>query len=401
MKKKVLIFVASFLVFTLIFGGVYLKIRRDQLRDPHFEQIIKDNPNIKPPDASKSKVVNTLFLGVDEARSDVMIVASYNKQNHKITLLSIPRDTRVSIPKYGYDKINSAAARKEGAALAMETVSDMLNMPIHHYVRVDFKGAEKIIDILGGVTVNVPRNMYYNDPTQKLRIDIKKGEQLLNGENAVKFVRFRSGYADQDLGRIKAQQEFIRAFVSKITSPAVIPKSLTLINAMVKYVKTNMDDDDIALYALNLRNIELDNIKMFTVPGKPGYTKGVAYYIYDEQGLSKTLDEISEFLGIQVNDSSMAEMDKGTIKIEVVNGTGREGLAFRYKMALEAKGYNVVRQRDLANITYDASKIINRSGKGKATDIVAKDTGISIIESDVKNDLDYDLTIILGKDKTN
>jgi LCP family protein required for cell wall assembly len=240
-----------------------------------------------------------LFMGIDEARSDTMIVISYNKINQKIALLSIPRDTRVEIPGYGVDKINAAAAKKEGTALAMRTVSNLLGIPIHHYVKVTFKGAERIIDILGGVTVNVPPGMDYEDPVQDLYIHLKPGLQVLNGKDAVKFARFRSGYPDQDLGRIRAQQQLIKAFIDKLTSPKMIPKALTIADAMSKCIKTNLDSSDIAHYAMNIKDIKMENISFHTLPGNDGYINKISYFLHDETKLKEMMEQIRIDLGVQ------------------------------------------------------------------------------------------------------
>ena len=140
-----------------------------------FHKTIEENPEYKPEDPKEDVVINTLFMGIDEARSDTIILIRYNKENNNIAMISIPRDTRVDIPGYGKDKINAAAAKKEGTALA-ETVRNLLKIPVHHYVKVDFKGAEKIVDILG-VEVNVPPSVDYEDQA-KVCIYIKPGLQV-------------------------------------------------------------------------------------------------------------------------------------------------------------------------------------------------------------------------------
>lgn len=279
----------------MILGGVYY-LYKSNMTDKNFVKVIEENPTLRPEDSKEETIINTLFMGIDDARSDTMIVVSYNKENQKITLLSIPRDTRVMIPGYGYDKINSAAARKEGAALAMKTVGNMLGIPIHHYVKVTFKGAEKIVDILGGVTVNVPMDMDYDDPAQNLSIHIKKGTQVLNGSDAVKFARFRSGYPNQDLGRMKAQQELIKSFISELTSPKVIPKALSIADAMSKCIKTNLENADIANYAMNIKNIKMENIKFYTLPGDAEYINKVSYFLLDEAKMKEMMEEIKAYL---------------------------------------------------------------------------------------------------------
>lgn len=286
------------MIFFIILGGVYY-FYKSNMTDEHFVKTIEENPELKPEDPKEEVIINTLFMGIDEARSDTMIVASYNKENQKITLLSIPRDTRVEIPGYGFDKVNAAAAKKEGTALAMDTVGKMLGIPIHHYVKVTFKGAERIVDILGGVSVKVPPGVDYEDPAQNLYIHLKPGLQTLNGKDAVKLARFRSGYPDQDLGRIKTQQELIKAFIDKLTSPKVIPKIFNIVDAISKCIKTNLENGDIAQYALNVKDINMENITFYTLPGDVGSMNKISYFLHDEAKLKEMMEQIKTDLGAE------------------------------------------------------------------------------------------------------
>lgn len=299
MKKFLLIFTASFLVFALIIGGTtYYYLGKFKPNDSEFAQIVEENPNLQPPSAKYDPIVNFLIMGIDDARSDFMMVARYNKENNKTALISVPRDTRVSIGSYGYNKINSAVARKEGALLAMDTVGGLLNIPIHYYFEMDFRGAEKIIDIMGGVKIKVPEDMKYDDPTQNLHIDIKAGEQILNGKKAVHFVRYRND-GRGDIGRIFRQQEFAKALIKHMTSAKVVPKAFSILDTASKYVKTNMEQSEMATYALKLKDINLEDIKIYTVPGDAAYIDKVSYYVYDEEKLMQMCEEISSEIGIQ------------------------------------------------------------------------------------------------------
>jgi LCP family protein required for cell wall assembly len=415
LKKYLAIFLASFLVFFIVLGGVYY-LYKAQMTDDNFTKVIEENPELKPEDPDKDVVINTLFLGIDDARSDTMIVASYNKENQKITLLSIPRDTRVDIPGYGFDKINSAAARKEGTALAMETVGNLLGIPIHHYVKVNFKGAEKIVDILGGVKVNVPMNMDYEDPAQDLYIHLKKGTQVLNGANAVKFARFRSGYPDQDLGRIKSQQELIKAFIDKLISPGVIPKAFSIADAMSKCIKTNIGSSDIAQYAMHIKDINMGNVKFYTLPGEAGYMNKVSYYLCDETKLKEMMQQINIDLGVeeQAEETTPSQPESGEtaavspspisrddIRIQVLNGSKKSGLASQLRKELESKGYSNIKIGDTKDMTYGYTRIIDRSGDKEKLQLVTQDTNINIVESDIDINSGYDITIIIGKDRIN
>lgn len=408
MKRYIVIFVASFVVFLAIIGGSYLYLNNAEasIRDQEFEDIIAENGEIAPPEPESETVVNTLLLGVDDARSDTIIVARFNKETKKVVLISIPRDTRVNIPGYGYTKVNAAIGKKEGTALAMKTVGDFLDIPIHYYVKVDFKAVEKIVDIMGGVKMNVPRNMYYVDPVQDLYIDIKKGEQVLNGEKALHFLRYRSGYADQDLGRIKAQQEFAKAFMNKLTSPSMILKAPGLINTMIQNTKTNLEQNEIIEYGLEITKIDVGSIKMHTVPGEGGNRNGVAYFLHDQTKLEEMKTEINTELGItdqQISEaaapSPKEQIVKDEIKIEILNSTKTKGLASKLKQELELKGFEVAKIGDTKDLTYSYSRVIDRHGDNNKLELIAKESNINNIDSDIDPSYDYDITIIIGNDR--
>lgn len=403
----------SFIVFLGIIGGSYLYLNNveDNLQDPGFIDVT-DGGVFVPPDAADEVVINTLLLGVDEARSDTIIVVRYNRETNQIAMISIPRDTRVDIPGYGFTKVNAAVGKKEGTALAMKTVSNLLDIPIHHYVKVDFKGVEEIVDIMGGVKINVPQDMYYPDPAQNLYIDIKKGEQVLKGKQALHFLRYRSGYPDQDLGRIKAQQEFAKAFIDKLTSPAMIPKAVSLINAMVKNTKTNLQKDEIAAYVMDISKIDTGNIKMYTLPGEGGTLNHVAYFLHDESKLRETMTEMDEYIGAKTSqtaenspnvstttEKTADEIIKDDIKIEILNSTKTKGLASTLKTELTKKGFEVAKIGDTNDLTYSYSRVIDRRGNQKQLELVAKETGINIVDSDINPSYDFDITIIIGNDR--
>ena len=180
----------------------------------------------------KVGMVNILLLGVDEGgmRSDTIMLASLNGRTGRLSVLSIPRDTRVLVGR-SYQKINAAIGigaqevrkgnLKEPEELSVQKVKLITGLPIHYFMSVNFDGFMEIIDALGGVEFDVPFRMKYDDPVQGLHIDLQPGLQVLDGKKAHDFVRFRKGnpgypgYAMGDLGRVEAQQAFIKALVSQ------------------------------------------------------------------------------------------------------------------------------------------------------------------------------------------
>ncbi len=235
----------------------------------------------------ESKRVNVLLLGMEGPRTDTIVLASFDPVAKKLDLISIPRDTYYA--RKGYNtadkkKLN-AVYGDTGAEGTMEAVGELLaGIPIHHYVKVTYTGVERIVDSLGGVKVNVPFDMVYDDPydTPPLHINIPKGTQVLKGKNAIHFLRFRKDYPDGDLGRIRAQQQFMKAAMGKVFSfrlPVVA-------NTVFKYVKTDMTLSEILLLAGDAVGMTRESIQTYGMPGK-ATEKGVSYFLHDVDGAKK------------------------------------------------------------------------------------------------------------------
>ncbi len=234
------------------------------------------------------KPLSIVLLGRDTRKetgslnTDVMIVSVINPVTKKVTMVSIPRDTRVKIPGYrGYHKINSVYANGEaerrqaeangqtptenGVTLTKKTLEQVLGIPIQYYVEVDFEGFKTIIDELGGVEVNVDRKLQYDDPTDGTHIDLEPGLQLLNGEQALGYVRHRHDnrglkYFSTDFDRNRRQQEVIKALVDKMTSFDGVTKIFRVIEIASEHVKTDMSPDQIKGLVYDFKGINSSSI---------------------------------------------------------------------------------------------------------------------------------------------
>ncbi|MBB6218451.1 LCP family protein required for cell wall assembly [Anaerosolibacter carboniphilus] len=240
----------------------------------------------------ESKRVNVLLLGMEGPRTDTIVLASFDPVAKKVDLISIPRDTYYA--RKGYNtadkkKLN-AVYGDTGAEGTMAAVSELLaGIPVHHYVKVTYTGVERIVDSLGGVKINVPFDMKYDDPydTPPLHINIPKGTQVLKGKDAVHFLRFRKDYPDGDLGRIRAQQKFMKAAMGKVFSfrlPVVA-------NTVFKYVKTDMALSEILVLAGDAVGMNLESIQTHGLPGK-ATEKGVSYFLHDGDAAKQLVSEI-------------------------------------------------------------------------------------------------------------
>lgn len=303
MKKKfILSFLISFICFSLIFIGLgedfFLKkntiaIDGNPVEDTDLVEGNKVEQKIK-------NEVLFLLVGVDAkdvkkskgTRTDTMMLFKVNFDTGDIKLLSIPRDTRVLI-KGKEDKINHAHAFG-GIALTMKTVRDFLNLDVDYYVKVDYKVVEKVVDEIGGVEIDVPRDMKYKDPYSDppLDINIKKGLKVLDGKNAHDFLRYRSGYKEGDLGRIKAQQMFMKEFIKQTLKLKNITKIPKFINTYYEYVDTNIPLNVMLKGAASAKKIDLENMKTNTIPGTDKTIGGIDYLIYNREETEQIVQEM-------------------------------------------------------------------------------------------------------------
>jgi polyisoprenyl-teichoic acid--peptidoglycan teichoic acid transferase len=235
-----------------------------------------------------------LVMGIDGkdfgGRSDTMLLVRFDNSDRRINILSIPRDTRVKIPNYGYGKINAANVYG-GTKLAISTVQAKLNgVKIDRYVRLDSSGLDEIIDAIGGVEVNVPKVMKYADKTQKLTIDLQPGLQTLNGKQAEGFVRFRND-GNGDIGRIKRQQIMIQAVKAKMNSPLILVKLPELIPVIQKHIDTNLSFEEmmaIASFSISLKSEQINTKSLTGIPSVP-YQYDALYWLADGNDVDKAI----------------------------------------------------------------------------------------------------------------
>lgn len=235
------------------------------------------------------KQVNILFMGVDarsaetNSRSDTMILACIDKQASKVVLIWIPRDTRIEVSKGRYDKINSVNAVK-GPEAACKAVSDLLNTRVDYYVVTNFQGFVKIIDTLGGVHIDVETDMRHYDPDPNLRINLAKGPQVLNGQDALRYVRYRGG-PTADIGRTARQQKFIKAVIAEMFTTKNIFKLPELVPQLLAHVKTNLPATEVTSLANLAQKFNTGNVVTQTLPGY-SFTDpktGASYWQADEK----------------------------------------------------------------------------------------------------------------------
>ena len=259
-----------------------------------------------------------MIMGVDEraddvGRSDTLMIATLDPDKNQAALLSVPRDTRVKIKGHGFDKINAAYAYG-GRKLTQETIESLLNTHIDHYIKINVHGFTKIIDALGGIDIDVEKRMYYEDPWDDdggLYIDLQPGMQHMDGKTAITYVRYRD--EEGDIGRIKRQQNFMKAVMDKLVSPTIIPKLPAIVSAVSDSVETDMSVSEILSFLGTLQDAKDNGLKSEMLPGKPVYIEGISYWVPD---ISKTRQILANTLGIKINQSITTSIHEDNIEYE-------------------------------------------------------------------------------------
>ncbi len=230
----------------------------------------------------KDGFYNVLFMGTDREAGlcDVMMLINVNTQNDSITIAQIPRDTYAHYSESDYKKLNGAYSALGGAQQTASFLSDTLGTPIQYYMCVGLDTVAAVVDTLGGVEINLPCDMKYTDAAQDLYIDLKEGYNLLDGEGAEMFLRFRSGYADGDLGRLDAQKLFMACLFSTL-GEKFSPVMAAQLMSVVEGVETNMSAYDLLWLANRALATNATQIKMLTLPGEALVAKksGASYYV--------------------------------------------------------------------------------------------------------------------------
>ncbi len=401
---KIIIILFSFIILLGILGYFYL------LGFTNNSKLGEGKINTKKAEAGEP--VNILVMGVDigdpnskEAsdpkRTDTMLVVNYNPKTKNINMVSVPRDTRVTMNGKKI-KINSAHAIN-GVNGSIAAVENLLGIEINNYAKIDYEGFRKVIDAIGGVEMDITRNMNYDDPSQNLHIHFQKGTTVhLDGKKAEEFFRWRknnngTGFADGDLGRIENQHKFISKVVEKVKSPSIIPKIPNILSTIPDYVETDMSPEEIIKYGYAVTKGDKSSINMITLQGEAKYIGNVSYFIYDRE---KNRDIVYTLKagGTSQKDNN-TEIDKSEIKIKVLNCTKVNGLAADCERKLKEMGYsNIITGNGERR---DFTKVRLKKDSSISTGEIENYLNIPNIEKNIQSDENFDIIILLGKDFAN
>lgn len=250
--------------------------------------------------ATTNKEPMNFFLLVGDKSSgntDSMLVANYDPEKKHISIVTIPRDTKVKLKNNILPKINAAygagGRNHEGARYASEIVSNLTGININYYVHINISAIKKITDMLGGVYFDVPVDMKYDDPAQNLHINLKKGYQLLDGDKVEQLLRFRKPngerytkelkefYDGSDIKRTEMQMKFIKEFIKQKLKVQNIPKLNPVLNYAFENIITNMTLSDALKMTSGLISISPDKFNSFRLDGEDRVINKGWYYVYN------------------------------------------------------------------------------------------------------------------------
>ncbi len=234
--------------------------------------------------------ISFLIVGTNDNLTDTIIYGKYNTKENQLYLMSIPRDTYINNTKCIGNKINSLYRGKNLDEFLKE-IENLLDVEIDYYGIFDSKLVIEVVDAVGGVEINVPQRMYYIGGDPQIVIDLKKGLQVLNGKKAEQFLRYRTGYANADLGRVEAQREFIKAFIKTVLKPANMKNIPKVIKISLENMSTNATTREIMKYIGEFKEIDINNIVSVTMPNTPEYIGGLSYVIADKEEARKIIKE--------------------------------------------------------------------------------------------------------------
>lgn len=265
--------------------------KRDERVEP-----IKDNVSILLIGIDDSE---TRAQGADYSRADAIMVATLNNRTKSVKLLSIPRDSDVYIPSLGYrDKITHSHSLG-GTLSTIESVEELLEIPIDYYVRMNFNAFIDVVDALGGVEANVPYKLLEKDEFDRTAIELEPGIQTLNGSEALAFARTRK--QDTDVDRGKRQQELVQAIMTKVASAGSVFKYDDVIRAVGDNMKTDLTFGEIKSF-LHYLSSGMPRVDTMTLLGEDYMAPGVYYYELDEDALATTRATLQRHLGLPVTD---------------------------------------------------------------------------------------------------
>ncbi|MFN8613868.1 MAG: LCP family protein [Vulcanimicrobiota bacterium] len=361
----------------------------------------------QPPACFKDhKRMNILVLGIDYnhdeksiiytegARSDSMMVVSLASDGSLLNVVSIPRDLYVPLSANdGSDRIN-AAYSYGGVKKAKEAVSYLLGIPIHHHVIVKVYGAKKVIDAIGGVDLEVEKDMDYDDNWGGLHVHLKKGRQHLSGDQTVGYARFRKDNTridlEGDVGRMRRQQQVIRALVRTTKDPAIIARFPAIAQAVKDTLETDFSIDDMLALANLYKGFDIKQVH-------GGQIKGTDDFVGEAMVLIPTTEENNQTVRRLLKDS--VDLGLRDVRIRILNNSGEVGLGNRLADDMNSQGYNVVMADDVEHKPTKKTQVTLYTRCPRVQPRLRTLFPGAHFQDSATPNSDYDILITLGSDR--
>jgi LCP family protein required for cell wall assembly len=341
--------------------------------------------------------VNVLVMGVDVtldhrrqptgvSRSDTLILATFDPHTRRVGFLSIPRDTRAEIPgRDGWRKINTAFAYG-GPPLTIRTAENLLDVRVHYYVKLGAQSFAKLIDAVGGVWVDVERDMRYQDWWGGVYIDLRQGRQLLNGEQAMGYARFRYDPLG-DIGRAERQLKVVQALFNRLREPEVILRAPQILRAAIENTETNLTPHDIATLGWFLMRLGNERIETVMLPGRFTTT------FWEVEWANARPLVLEMFYGLDAQTLHSAT-------VEVLNGSGVPGMAREVASHLSRVGFRIVHVDNYPQLR-DQTAVMANDGNAHLARAIREMIGVGAIATRPHVDAHATLTVVVARDYAN
>jgi LCP family protein required for cell wall assembly len=350
--------------------------------------IASDVPELKGKEADYEEV-NSF-----EGPTDTMLLLRFNPEAEKLKVLSIPRDTQTYIEGYGQSKINSANAIG-GPALSAKVTSELLDgVGIDRYIRVNVQGVESLVDALGGVTVYVPQDMKYQDDSQHLYINLKKGKQHLDGNKALQFLRFRYDKFG-DIGRVQRQQILMRALMEQALNPATVARLPKILSVIQSHIDTNLSVEELVALVGFGAETNRSKMQMLMVPGQfnGDGRHDVSYWLPDQRRIQQMVSQ-----HFDQGTPDRTTIDPGYLRVAIQDSTGKPEAVQSLVSALKKAGYQNVLVDDSWREPLRVTRLVAQQGDDNTAKALRKALGVGEVRVDSTGSLDSDVTIQLGDD---
>ncbi|MBY7142544.1 LCP family protein [Virgibacillus sp. NKC19-3] len=317
-KRAYIIFPILVALLAAVGYGTYLYIKADTVLSDSYEEDEREKSDLRESAVDPTEDnVSVLIMGVDSsdvrenaesARTDALMVATLNKKDNSVKLVSIPRDTYVYISEVGYETKIAHAHAHGGTSATIDTVENLLDIPIDYYTKLNFEAFVDVVDAIDGINTEVPYELQeQNSKDEAGAIHLLPGDQELDGEEALALARTRK--QDNDIERGKRQQDIIKAVVDKAISLDSVLKYDDVIEAVGSNMTTNMTFPEMRSfisYGTSGTNLDFETI---TLEGSD-YQPGNAYYwLLDDYALSETQSELKRHLDI-ADTNTVSESDE-------------------------------------------------------------------------------------------